>query len=105
MIQLISEDGTTRFVEEGKPYRLQPGERIERGIAGQPTELDKIGIANNIPLGDMTAKLIASTPFKKWHEKYYGKECAKCQQRQASLNFIKFAGPKWLNNWVKTIKD
>ena len=101
MIKLINEEGTIRLVEEGKSYRLEPGERVMRGGVPGLSELDKIAQENRIPVGDMIAKLFDTVGFKDYWNEKHGGECAPCKQRQATLNYIKFRGPKWLSEWVK----
>jgi len=102
MILLKGPEGE-RTVPVNTPYRLLPGERVV-GLASADSahiELEQLAHDNEVGLGDMVAKMLDSAGFKEWWDEKHGGECAPCKQRQATLNYIKFQGPKWLAAWIK----
>ncbi len=100
---LIDGPNGKREVEEGKPYRLEPGERIVGSYREnkQSDKLDYIAKDNEIGVGSLMAAVTESTGFKKWWDEKHGGECIPCKKRQATLDYIKFQGPIWLVSWVK----
>lgn len=108
MIILLGPNGE-RQIPENTPYRLLPGEKVIRGTGRYGTiresELDKLAESNKVGLGDLVASITTSTGFKNWWDEKHGGECAPCKQRQATLNYIKFQGPKWLAGWIKKGKE
>lgn len=101
MIQLKGPEGV-RLVEEGRPYRLNSGEKLIGSISGDKNHpLNSVAIETGIGVGDLIAKITESTGFKTWWNKQNGGNCKKCEERQAVLNYLKFQSPSWLKNWVK----
>jgi len=92
-----------RVIPDNTEYRFLPGERLVgvANISRDYVELEQLAHDNKIGIGDMTAKIFETTGFKDWWDEKHGGECAPCKKRQATLNYIKFQGPKWLSNWVK----
>ncbi len=70
----------------------------------QRKQLEEFATDNKIGLGDLVALLTHSTGFKKWWDEKHGGECAPCQERQASWNYFRFAGPEFLKKLVKEVK-
>jgi len=90
-----------RKVLANTPYRLLPGEKIVSSTVNGHSEIDKVAQENNIGVGDLIASITTSTGFKRWWDKLHGGECQSCKKNQATLNYIKFQGPKWLSKFVK----
>jgi len=90
-----------RQVAENTPYRLLPGEKVVGALGSVHPELYTAAQENEIGVGDMITAITTSTGFKKWWDELHGGECQSCKKNQATLNYIKFQGPKWLSKFVK----
>ena len=87
-------------------FRFLPGEkvigsatlfnkaRIEQ-MEVPPTQPEPIGV------GDLAHKILTTSGFKSWWDKYHKGACLPCKQRQAYMNYLTFKGPEWLSKWVK----
>ncbi len=104
-----------RFVEQGKPYRLLPGESpIGTTIlfnkdpvphTHTPEEQILDDTQEKIGAGDVLAKVFKETGFTEWWNKNHKGDCLPCKKRQAVANYLQFKGPKWLSEWVKDNAD
>jgi len=84
--------------------RIQMVERLEEKKK-QQKELEDFARDNKIGFGDLVFLFTHSTGFKKYWDENHGGECAPCQERQASWNYFRFAGPKFLKTLIKEAKE
>ena|SRR3990167_9662723 len=100
-ILLVRSNGSTRWIDEGQPFRFLPGEKIvedEKGNAittpdEDEQELKEGLVAQGIQWGDAVAKLT----------KVFGiKPCSSCEKRRQILNHAKDLGIK---ETLKKLKD
>jgi len=95
-----------RYIPDNTEYRMLPGEyRVpvtgRRGGVPRESPLDIMARTNYIGAGDLVEAITTSTGFKRWWDKLHDGECQSCKKNQATLNYIKFQGPKWLSKFVK----
>ena len=91
-----------RHVKAGKPYRLEPGERVSGStMEQQRDQLDNIGNELKTGVGDLVNAVTTATGFKKWWIKHHKGSCLPCQKRQAALNYFQFKGLQWVHDWVE----
>jgi len=125
-----SDDEIVLVAEFGKPYKLPFGlkineveivkiivpeqlsleeiEKLEKTRQEQlahQKEIEDFARDNKIGLGDLVYLFTHSTGFKKYWDEYHGGECAPCQERQASWNYFRFKGPKFLKKLVEESKE
>ncbi len=99
-LKLVGPDGE-RVVPQNTPYVLKAGEKLVGTVMSYRGEIHDMAEDNKIGAGDLVAAITTSTGFKKWWDKQHGGECLPCKERVATLNYIKFKGPKWLTKWIK----
>ena len=102
---IISGPKGDRHVAAGKPYKLEPGERVSGSTKEQRLDvLDHIGSHKQVGVGDLLNRITTETGFKRWWQTANKGKCMPCQRRQAALNYFKFKGPDWLHDWVEGTK-
>lgn len=110
MIKILTVDGNIRRVGRNEAFRLAPGEKVvgsDKGseVRSDDDDLHKVADQNKMGVGDLINALTTSTGFKKWWDDNHKGECAPCQKRRASANYIKFKSPSWLSKWIKGYND
>jgi len=91
--------------KEYTPEQIEKMEEQQREKIAQQKELEGFAKDNKIGFGDLVFLFTHSTGFKKYWDENHGGECAPCQERQASWNYFRFAGPKFLKNLIKEAKE
>ena len=106
MIVVKNAKGETRMVADGIAYRLEPGESIVPGGIREKhaDKIDIIAKDNMIGVGDLVDYITTRSRFKQWWNWMHKGDCLPCQKRQATLNYIKFKGPKWVADELAKMK-
>lgn len=91
--------------KEYTPEQIEKMEEQQREKIAQQKELEDFAMDNKIGFGDLVFLFTHSTGFKKYWDANHGGECAPCQEKQASWNYFRFAGPKFLKTLIKEAKE